>query len=171
MLIQLDRANENDCVLFQCENRKFEDYISSFGFKYAQGTFSDISIIAPAWKIAAVNLSVGYENEHSYAELVHCDWCEKTIDKVESILLDAKQVKRFKYIPKVYKPTKIYGKYNRNSIGIDTCLMCGNPINSYKEAYFFNENGYNYAVCHDCYKLYNFNEVPDGEEPDDQLPF
>lgn len=175
MLIQLDRANENDCVFYQCDNHKFEDYISSFGFKYAEGTFSDISVIAPSWKIAAVNLSVGYENEHSYAELLHCNWCNKTIDKVESILLDVERVKHFKYIPKKCKPTKIYGRYydynSTNTTGIDTCLMCGTPINSYKEAYFFNEKGYNYAVCRDCYKLYGFEGVSDGEEPDEQIPF
>ena len=64
-LIQLDRANKDDCVFYNCDNIKFEKYISKFGFKYNWGTFSDISIIAPKWKIAATNLSVGYVDEHT----------------------------------------------------------------------------------------------------------
>ena len=59
-LIQLDRQGEKDCVFYDCDNDDFVSLIESYGFSEEWGTFTDISIIAPAWKIAAVNLSIGY---------------------------------------------------------------------------------------------------------------
>ena len=101
-LIQLDRQGFDDAVFYKCANKKFEKYITGFGFKTQLGTFTDISIIAPAWKVAAVNLSVGYINEHSVVEHWFYDSCFDTIDKVRMILDDVainKKDTKFKYIP------------------------------------------------------------------------
>ena len=59
-MIELDRAGERDCVFYECENFTFMDYVESFGFKQAIGSFTDISIIMPEWEIAGVNLSGSY---------------------------------------------------------------------------------------------------------------
>ena len=67
-LIELDRQGQNDSVYYDLNNPKFEEYINQYGFHTEFGTFSDISIIAPAWKLPAVNLSVGYFNEHTLGE-------------------------------------------------------------------------------------------------------
>ena len=103
-LIQLDRANYNDSVFYNCDNQRFEDYINKYGFKTDLGTFTDISIIAPSWKIAAVNLSVGYVDEHSESERLYCNWCDETIEKVKKIVEESVGMPYFKYIP--YKFTK-----------------------------------------------------------------
>lgn len=103
MLIQLDRQGVGESVFYQCDNEKFEDYINSFGFETDYGSFSDISVLAPAWGIAAVNLSVGYIDEHTSSERLHLPWMTATIDKVEKILDDNKNKKRkFKYVPLRY---------------------------------------------------------------------
>lgn len=109
-LIELDRANHKDAVYYQCDNKDFEDYIESFDFEFDCGTFSDISIIAPTWGIAAVNLSIGYEMEHTPNELLHTDWFDETIDKVENILLNSQNMKHYKYIEKSY-PQILYTYY------------------------------------------------------------
>ena len=44
MLIEIDRRGRNDAVYYDCENRAFEAYITSKGFRTAQGSFSDISL-------------------------------------------------------------------------------------------------------------------------------
>lgn len=108
-IIELDRRGSNDCVFYDCENPKFEEYIETFDFVTAFGTFSDISIICPAWGIAGVNLSIGYINEHTYSELLYVGNMLATIDKVEKMLKDADKTKEFKYIPASY--TKYYNKY------------------------------------------------------------
>lgn len=100
-LIQLDRSGFNDAVFYDCDNKKFEKYITGFNFETDWGTFTDISILAPVWGIAAVNLSVGYINEHSEIEHWFYDSCYETIEKVGWILDDVaiNSIRKFKYIP------------------------------------------------------------------------
>ena len=97
MMIELDRAGENDAVFYNCDNKTFIEKITSFGFELDYGTFTDISIIAPAWKIAAVNLSVGYEDEHQEIETLHIGWTYATYQKVLMMLDDIENADYFKY--------------------------------------------------------------------------
>ena len=85
-LIELDRQGTCDAVYYDCGNRDFERFISSFGFTTNIGSFSDIAIIGAAWNIASVNLSIGYVNEHSPAEMLFYQDMFNTIKKVEAIL-------------------------------------------------------------------------------------
>ena len=100
-LIQLDRRGADDCVFYECDNPLFTRYIEDFGFVEAIGTFSDISVICPSWKIAGVNLSVGYQNEHSTSEILFVGHLLNTIDKVCNLLKD-NDVPQFEYIPLEY---------------------------------------------------------------------
>ncbi len=98
-IIQLDRRGADDCVFYDCANEKFVDYVEDFGFTEAVGSFSDISIICPEWKIAGVNLSIGYENEHSFSEILHVGHMLNTIDKVVKMLQQPMdKVPTFEYI-------------------------------------------------------------------------
>lgn len=97
-VIELDRANAKDCVFYDCANVPFAKYIESFGFETAHGTFSDISILCPAWGIAGVNLSIGYQNEHSLAEMLTVHWMLETLDKVALMLEDAENAERYEYM-------------------------------------------------------------------------
>ena len=45
-IIELDRKGSQDAVFYSCDNTDFETYITGKGFKTAQGSFSDISLIA-----------------------------------------------------------------------------------------------------------------------------
>lgn len=134
-LIELDRANKNDMVFYQCGNQEFEKFIGSFGFEKSLGTFSDISIIAPAWGLAAVNLSIGYVDEHTTSERLYCDWCDLTIEKVKDILDKSIEVDKFEYR------------------SVLRCLICNCDFNNKTPYYVKNENFPIPAlVCKDCYK-------------------
>lgn len=85
-IIELDRQGIDDCVFYQCANKKFWKYIESFGFKMAQGSFSDISYLCPSWRICGVNLSIGYYFEHTQREFLVTSIIDDTIDKVCNIL-------------------------------------------------------------------------------------
>jgi hypothetical protein len=85
-MIQLDRRGTNDCVFYDCYNPSFIEYVESFGFVERWGSFSDISVLMPAWKICGVNLSVGYEDEHSISETLHIKPLFNTIEKVKNML-------------------------------------------------------------------------------------
>jgi len=83
--IELDRRNGTEAVFYQCFNKNFEDYILNFGFKRATGSFSDISILCPAWEIAGVNLSCGYYNAHSTTEYLSLPELEVVILNIEKL--------------------------------------------------------------------------------------
>jgi putative aminopeptidase FrvX len=91
-LIELDRANDNDCVFYNCWNYMFEDYVASFGFERKWGTSSDICKICPKWEIAGVNLSIGYEDQHTEFETLDVDAMLSTILRVKEMLVDAKNI-------------------------------------------------------------------------------
>lgn len=103
-LIQLDRRGDKDAVFYNCNNEEFEQFITAFDFVSEWGTFSDISILAPAWKIAAVNLSVGYYEEHSQAEHLYVNSLFDTIEKVQQILNTAidDSIPTFDYVEKLH---------------------------------------------------------------------
>ena len=85
-LIQLDRRGTNDCVFYDCYCPEFVTYVESFGFCERWGSFSDISFLMPEWKLCGVNLSVGYEDEHTIGETLHITPLFDTIQKVKQML-------------------------------------------------------------------------------------
>ena len=102
-MIQLDRRGTQDSVFYDCDSIEFEDYINQFGFVTEWGTFSDISVLAPMWKVAAVNLSIGYFDEHHEIERLFVGAMYDTINKVIKILQDQeKEPRYFQYIEAAY---------------------------------------------------------------------
>ncbi|MBQ3725784.1 MAG: M28 family peptidase [Selenomonadaceae bacterium] len=88
-LVELDRKGSRDAVYYHCDNPDFEAYISGKGFKTAQGSFSDISVIAPELGIAAVNLSCGYYAAHTRHEYINRSQLDDVIHKVVDIVADS----------------------------------------------------------------------------------
>ena len=137
-VIQLDRRGSNDCVFYDCDNRNFVEYVEKFGFAENYGSFSDISEICPAWKIAGVNLSVGYENEHSEIETLNTTHLLQTIAKVKK-MLQCDNIPKFEYIPSKYawygRPYAMWpGEDEEYSWYFDNnfkCKKCGKEFSEY----------------------------------------
>lgn len=135
-LIELDRKAYNDCIFYTCDNKEFKEYISNFGFKKAIGIFTDIRIIAPQWGIAAVNLSVGYQNEHSNGEYIVLSDFKNIEKKVADILSMSKEAPFFKYTEKSC---------------IRICQLCQREIPFTEFTYRFKDSdGEIYRLCEDC---------------------
>lgn len=149
-LIQLDRRGHNDCVFYDLDDIKFEEYIESFGFKTQWGSFSDISTIAPAWGIGAVNLSVGYEDEHSYTERLYVAWWEETLEKVIKMLKDAGNTCQWGYTEKVYS---YYHNHIYGANWEDTCDCCNAPTDyaDLLPVYTPDNPTYGLDVCPECF--------------------
>lgn len=96
-IVQLDRKGQKDSVYYNCNNKSFKTYIDKFGFEEDSGSFSDISIIAPYFKIAAVNLSIGYYNEHRLYEYINLNHMYETMNKVENLILDIENSCYYEY--------------------------------------------------------------------------
>lgn len=81
-IIELDRQGCNDAVYYDCDNPEFTTFVDEFGFEKKRGSFSDISIIAPHYGIAAVNISTGYYNAHRQHECIDMKAVEHNIKRV-----------------------------------------------------------------------------------------
>lgn len=85
--IQLDRRGFREAVFYDVETSKeFRDFILGFGLTKESGSFSDISILGPNLGIAAVNLSVGYQNEHTRSEWLNVLHLTKMLNIVSTII-------------------------------------------------------------------------------------
>lgn len=97
-LIELDRAGYSDAVFYNCANPHFENFILSSGFwKKEKGTFTDISIICPRWRVAGVNLSIGYYHEHTPYEFADLEQMVEIIQRVSDLI--SQPTKQFTYTP------------------------------------------------------------------------
>lgn len=108
-IVEYDRKGNNDCVFYNCDNKKFEKFVNKFGFKTAFGTSSDIKVIAPEIGAAAVNLSSGYFNPHTEHEYVCMSDMHDVIDR--SVEMLTTECESFEYVA---KPVTTY-QYGKNS--------------------------------------------------------
>lgn len=138
-IIELDRRGKNDCVFYDCHNEYFKNYVESFGFKTDTGSFSDISFLGPVWNVAAVNLSIGYEDEHTYAEHLNFNYWIYTIQKVIKMIKNINNSKYYKFLDKHSKKVKAEV----------VCECCGYayPIDSIVQVM-------DVPFCIDCYNTY-----------------
>lgn len=97
-IIELDRQGSNDAVFYHCENDAFEEFITKDFYKTAWGTFSDISVLAPFFGCAAVNLSCGYYKAHTANEYVVLSEMDESIYEVCKILDRTTEDDKYDYL-------------------------------------------------------------------------
>ncbi|MDR3277419.1 MAG: hypothetical protein LBT12_01490, partial [Oscillospiraceae bacterium] len=102
-IVELDRRGGNDAVFYDCDNPAFTEFVLGFGFELAQGSFSDISILAPPLKLAAVNISAGYYNEHTRYEVINLAETRDVIARVARMASSPSE--RFEYKEKAWIPS------------------------------------------------------------------
>lgn len=99
-IVEFDRKGRNDAVFYDCDNPEFTEFVTAEFYRKEYGSFSDISVIAPAIGIAAVNLSCGYYKPHTTDEyvvfsemedsiLAACALLERTSAKFEYMEFDS----------------------------------------------------------------------------------
>lgn len=156
-IIELDRRGANDCVFYDCANKKFEEYVESFGFVTSFGSFSDISVICPSWGVAGVNLSCGYECEHSQSEHLYVGHMLDTIKKVKLMLDGAESAEHFEYLPRQsafsygWDPSYGIDKETWDSwhMGMQDCVFCDYSDYDYNMIPFKVDDQIFY-ICPDC---------------------
>lgn len=156
-IIELDRNGIKDCVFYSCANEKFEEYVEEFDFETAIGSFSDISVICPAWGIAGVNLSIGYFEEHGYTEFLYVEAMNDTIQKVISMLKEIDEAPYFKYIPRPTLKTEWDPSYGISKKDWDSfmepqtkCDKCGKWDYDYNMFPIKTSEGRLKFFCSDC---------------------
>ena len=144
-MIQLDRRGTNDCVFYDCYCPEFVDYVESFGFCERWGSFTDISFLMPEWQIVGVNLSVGYEDEHSHTEILNVNPLFDTIRKVKKMLTE-KDIPDFVY-DEVVASTSAWW---RQSIFGQHCSKCKKLHSEYELFPVMGIDGKVKYYCPDC---------------------
>lgn len=149
-LIELDRQGSHDAVFYDCGTEDFKQYIQAFGFKEAKGSFSDISFLMSEWDICGVNLSIGYRDEHTYAETLHFDDLFETVRKVKGMLLKAKDAPTFNFELEITPlPVKIPQFYSGFEFGTE-CHKCKMSFNEYETIPVKTTDGFVRFYCPDC---------------------
>lgn len=137
-LVELDRANVNDAVYYDCGNEDFKVYIEkTIGYEEAYGSFSDIGHLSPACDKASVNLSCGYYKQHTLDEFVVFEEMYHTYSKVKELLKQSKDAPSFDYqedkyngwgmfsnlYSRVYKDDDYDYEYGKYSSGFDSYVL------------------------------------------------
>ena len=135
-LVEIDRRGATDAVFYDCENPDFEAYIAGKGFVTAQGSFSDISVIAPTLDVAAVNLSSGYYNAHRLHEYIVRSELEHTIQKVCEIVAEStrEEIPRYEFAPRNYFSSDLRG-YAEHFLWADEVVIPDDLPEEYHEIY------------------------------------
>ncbi len=110
-IVEMDRRGNNDAVFYSCDNPEFTEFVCSFGFEEASGSFSDISVIAPYLKTAAVNISAGYYNEHRQHEMIDCKAMENNIRRITQMA--TVQTEHFPYMERCcyFRQSSLFDNY------------------------------------------------------------
>lgn len=151
-LIELDRRGKDDCVFYDCDNAEFFQYVANFGFSLRWGTFSDISFLMGDWSVCGVNLSIGYENEHSYTETLNITHMNNTIEKVKKMLSE-KDIPTFEYIEYVYPTAQNAISKSYDLEEKSTKYKCGGCKNKFDEFDLYPvkcKNNKTKSYCVDC---------------------
>jgi len=67
-MVQFDRQGSTDAVQYSDSNTSLIDIFTQEYFKKAIGSYTDISDLMPAYGISGVNLSIGYDKQHTTDE-------------------------------------------------------------------------------------------------------
>ena len=114
--VEFDRKNGNDYVFYKDYNKDFEEHIKKFGFVKGNGSCSDISYIAPEFKIEAVNISCGYYNPHLWYEYVDIAEMQDITERATKMI--AETTPKFDYVEeKIAKVVSYVGGSSKNSCG------------------------------------------------------
>lgn len=116
-MVEFDRRGNNDAVFYSCDNKDWTEFATECtGYKFTYGSFSDISVLMPEAKIAAVNLSSGYYKAHTTDEYVIYDEMMDTVEAARA-LIKTDCPEPFKYIAKKYeyKTYDYFGQYSKTN--------------------------------------------------------
>jgi len=146
--VGFDRKSNGDIATYRVDNKELTkamnaDYFP--GYKKAWGSSTDVAVLARETKIACINFSIGFLNEHTSTETLSLQALDNTFTLVEPLLnLPLKQYEEEVVIVKPYN----YGGYNRSY-----------PYDNY-DAYNHNYNTYVYDTyyCPICKREYEMNE-------------
>lgn len=119
-MIEVDRRGKSDLVFYNCDNADFEDFLldNLKDYSVAFGSCSDISVLMEESRVAGVNISCGYYDEHTLNETINLNEMENTLKAIKELVKIESPSFEFidyyegwgKYGTWSYDPYRDYGK-------------------------------------------------------------
>ena len=148
--ISLDRRGNNDVATYGCDNNNLIKIFEDRGYVEQYGSFTDCLILSESCEVACVNLSVGYDNEHTSREVQNLD----TMFKLLLLLQEESLVEELTGTCFIYSSYDIFSNgedyiYNNYKDGVQavTCENCGAHDLLYEVEI---ADGHSISVCEDC---------------------
>lgn len=166
-IVEFDRRGNEDVVRYDDDNLRLTEIFEEFGFVRAYGSCSDISYLAPHFKVSAVNLSSGYYHEHYEDTTIKFSEVKSIIKRFEKFLNTDYIYEKIEYKEKKYTYTinggynsgydwryyyNRYNKYSKKGItqnDLIKCDCCGNLV--LKDEVKYIEG---LVCCEDCARQY-----------------
>jgi len=129
--IGLDRASRKgvqNVATYGYDNEELTTIFTDQGYEEQQGSFTDCSVLAGESGYACVNLSIGYEHEHSPYEMLNLIQMKETLVMMRHILIPEKVFGVEKKVQLYYEPV--------------VCESCG------EHDFLYHFNGY--MLCAAC---------------------
>ena len=127
-LIEFDRRGGNDCAMYGYDNEELLQLFKNRGYVEEWGSYTDVVSLAEASGIACINLSVGYDNEHTKHETLNVLQLGYTTDMMMNNLPP-------ELYTKVYKADMVsrdYGSYSWREDMVEVCCeMCNDHSKLY----------------------------------------
>jgi len=90
--IGLDRRGNNDAAVYDYSSDSLMAIIAKYGYKKAWGSVTDVSAISDIFPKPTVNLSVGFNQEHTANETLKLSSCRNTYNNIQKILTDLEEL-------------------------------------------------------------------------------
>ncbi|MEM8737260.1 MAG: M28 family peptidase [Planctomycetota bacterium] len=152
--VQFDRRGSSDLVFYDGEPDELLNILEPAygGYAEADGSYSDVAVLCPALGIAGVNISIGFDDEHTPDETIDAAAWTRTVDNARN-LIAAGDYPPIPYVPDhtLYDPDD-YG-FGDWSEGLDD----------------FDEPLADVAWCDDCALAWDADDI-DPTAPDPKCP-
>lgn len=154
LLVGLDRRGTDEVVEYETECHELVGIFTTRGFRHNYGSWTDVAHLSEQLLIPAVNLSVGFEMEHSSSELLDMGHVERMIE-----LLADEPLRKELWALASTNPRPQFRSYHsvwlngecKGSIDVEgICCICGAELTSgWDPVIVFGGQVY----CYDCFKL------------------
>lgn len=149
-ILQFDRRNNKDVTRYADDNDELIKEIVKLGYTEVTGSYSDISVICPKYKISGVNISASFFNEHTFGEYTDLRGLNQTISIMDKFLKTDIVNRKFEYRAKTYATVG----YEQTSLFDYDYTYKSLPISSTTNYKPLKTNSYvddfSAKVCHEC---------------------
>ncbi|MCD8212923.1 MAG: hypothetical protein LUC34_02530 [Campylobacter sp.] len=156
--IGLDRRGFNEAALYGYDNNELTKIFKNLGYRQAYGTVTDASNLSLLCNknLACINISVGYEGEHTRAETIYLTAVNRTLEVLSNIDASLFSAGLFKYAVGQNHSDGLYLDYYHDDTGYfygDETFYNDDMLDFLEcEADYINDEPYNPYILNEAIK-------------------